>query len=237
MSPEEFRLHIKSLARKHPLYARVHPFWRAVFKGRLPLDSLRQWALDIYPFVRDFPKFYMHVAVKAPDVESLTFLGETIFEETGGGKISEAHSHLFMTFMKGIGIQPENISPEPPSEAGKAIWKYGWKTSREAAYLEGLAFVGLGVERPLPSFFGLLAEAFEKRYQIDPACTHFFSIHTQADVKHSQTALRLVLKTVSNESEQAAVEQSMRGLWDLQYANLNWLMFQTGTCRPGQRRD
>ncbi len=177
----------------------------------------------MYPFVRDFPRFYLHVATKCDSVPALTFLSETIFEETGCGKESEAHSNLFKRFLGGIGLSEETILSTPMTPAGKAIWEFVGDTARQGTFLEGLAAVGLGVERPLPSFFPMVARALIRHYGASDHSVEFFSIHSVADVKHSQLAARLVADQAPTPALQKRTREIVFHIWDLQKAHLDEL--------------
>lgn len=224
MTTEEFRRHLKGLPQTHPFYQKAHPFWRACFRGRLPIEAIRAWALDTHPFVRDFPRSYMQVASKTDSTEALTYLGETIYEETGCGVVSESHANLFMGFMKGLGMTEDDLLPEPPSKGGRAAWEYVSNMAREGTFLEGLACVGLGVERPLPEFYAMLARSFTSRYNVPADSVRYFSLHTSADVKHSMTALKIILQGSETVAMQQRVEQVIKGLWDIQAQHLDELL-------------
>jgi pyrroloquinoline quinone (PQQ) biosynthesis protein C len=236
MNTEEYRQHLKRLPETHPFYQRMHPFWRACFRGQLPREALHAWARDTYPFVRDFPRFYLHVAAKAGSTEALTFLGETIYEETGSGEVKESHANLFTGFMEALGVSRSDLPPEPPSVKGHAVWKYVWDTTREGSYLEGLACVGLGIERPLPEFYGFLAKAFGARYGVAAKALRYFTIHTVADVKHSQIALRLVAESAATTEQRSSVESAITRLWDIQLEQLDELWVRYGEHAPVGRQ-
>lgn len=228
MNTEEFRKHLKQLPQRHPFYQKAHPFWHACFRGRLPVEAVRAWALDTHPFVRDFPRSYMQVAAKTDSTEALTYLGETIYEETGCGEVSESHANLFATFMKGLGMSEAELLPEPPSKGGRAAWEYVGRMAREGTFIEGLACVGLGVERPLPEFYAMLARTFQRHYNVPTEPLRYFSLHTSADVKHSMTALKIILQGANTEALQQRVEQVITGLWDIQLQHLDELLEKYG---------
>jgi pyrroloquinoline quinone (PQQ) biosynthesis protein C len=223
MSINAFRLEMRQWQEEHPLFQSTHPFWRDCFRGRLALDDIRRWGFDVYPFVRDFPRAYIHCASKCDSIATLTFICETIYEETGCGKESEAHSNLFKRFLNSIGPTEEEILGTTMTPAGRAPWEYVGRIAREGTFLEGLAAVGLGVERPLPTFFPMVAKAMMKHYDASEHAVEFFSIHSVADVKHSQIAARIISDLAVTPAQQARVKEIVFHLWDLQKAHLDWL--------------
>lgn len=223
MNSNDFRQHLRDLSRRHPLFQRAHPFWRDCFRGRLPVAALQQWARDIYPFVRDFPWQYLHVATKCESVPALTGLCETIYEETGSGQTALAHSELFKRFMFALGLDESDTLLAPQTETGRAFWAFVTRTSRQGTFLEALACVGLGVERPLPKFFPMVAKALERHYGLSAQAVEFFAIHSVADVKHSQLAARLVVEAATTPELQMRVQEIVFNIWDRQQAHLDAL--------------
>jgi len=123
-STRAFRQDLRQLQAEHPLFSATHPFWRDCFRGRLSQADVRRWAVDVYPLVRDFPRLYLQVAAKCADERALTFLAETIFEETGSGREAESHPTLFRRFLIELG-QPENKPPiEPMTTSGKLLHEF-----------------------------------------------------------------------------------------------------------------
>lgn len=218
-----FRQELLRIQRGHPLFQGVHPFWRDCFRGRLSVEDVRRWALDVYPVVRDFSRLYLHVAAKCADERVLTFLATTIFEETGSGVEADSHPTLFREFMAAIGIEPTDLRERPATAAGRECHDFAWATVRDDSFLAGLALVGLGIERPLPTFFAMIARAFQRDLGLTDAAVRYFAVHTVADVKHSQLAARIVSEHATGADAQAAVRTVLNQLWTLQQAQLDQL--------------
>lgn len=218
-----FRRELRELQRRHPLHARLHPFWRDCFRGRLAAAAIRRWGEDIHPVVRDFAPLYLHVAARCRDERTLTFLAETLYEETGGGVEAESHPTLFRRFLRAVGAAEGELPALPATAAGRELHALAWRTVREGSFVEGLALVGLGIERPLPALFAMLERAFRRHLGLAEADVRFFAVHTVADVKHSQVASRLVGELAVTPGEQSGVRALLHRLWDLQLAQLDEL--------------
>lgn len=225
-----FRRELRALQRRHPFHAGIHPFWRDTFRGRQPVATIRAWAGDVYPLVRDFSRLYLHVAAKCADERILTFLAETIFEETGGGVEAESHPTLFRRFLQSLGVNETEVIPVPATRAGRACHEFAWATVREGSFLEGLTLVGLGIERPLPALFAMIARAFQRHLAVPEADLRFFAVHTVADVKHSQLAARIVGELAVTPEQQAQVAAVLNRLWNLQHAQLDELQPPAGAA-------
>ncbi|GEM_PF-2453521 len=218
-----FRLELKQIQKQHPLFRRTHPFWRDCFRGKLSKKDVRHWALEIYPLVEIFSRLYIQVAAHCESERALTFLAETIYEETGSGKESESHPLLFRNFLNSLGVVDDEIPHHSTTEAGKKLVDYSWKTVREGTFLEGLSLVGLGIERPLPTFFKMISNSFQKHLRLTETDVHFFAVHTVADVKHSQLAARIVAEEARTSDQRKSVARILNKVWDLQLQQLDTL--------------
>jgi pyrroloquinoline quinone (PQQ) biosynthesis protein C len=218
-----FRQELRAMQQQHPLFQTTHPFWNDCFRGRLSVDDLRCWGLDVYPMIRRFANFYVNVAAKCDSERTLTFLAETIFEETGSGVEAESHPTLFRNFLKALGISDDDISENCITEAGGACAKFCHDLTRTGTFLEGIALVGVGIERTLPGFFQMLAQTFQRRYSMDESAVKFFLIHTVADVKHSQIASRIVAELAETPNARKQIRELLFHFWDLQKRQLDEL--------------
>lgn len=222
MKNESFISELRAFAQTHPLFRKSHPFWRDCFRGSQSVGRIRQWTADVHPFIRDFPLFYLHVAAKGVQGPALTHVCETIYEETGSGQPDASHLMLFERFMGAIQapLPADEAASSPPA---RAICEYTWELARRGDFMEGLALLGLGVERPLTRLFPLAARAFERRYRLEARAVEFFSTHGQADAKHSQVAARIVGTLAVTAGQKARVREILQGLWDRQIRHLDYL--------------
>jgi pyrroloquinoline quinone (PQQ) biosynthesis protein C len=218
-----FRRELRQFQQEHPLFQTIHPFWRDCFRGRLERGDIRRWALDVYPLIRDFPRLYVQVASKCDDEKTLTFLAETVFEETGGGVESESHPTLFRAFLKALEVPEHEIRERSETQAGRAFWEHSWRMVRDGTFLEGLTYLGLGIERPLPGLFEMIARSFQQQHGLDASAVKFFKVHTVADVKHSQLAARIVSELAQTSEQQARMREVLMEVWDLQMRQLDEL--------------
>jgi pyrroloquinoline quinone (PQQ) biosynthesis protein C len=226
-----FRMELKQIQKQHPLFQKIHPFWRDCFRGRLGVEEIRRWALDVNPLVGVFSRLYIQVAAHCESERALTFLAETIYEETGSGNEMESHPLLFRNFLKSLGVAEEEIPRNATTEAGQKLIDYSWKIVCDGTFVEGLSLVGLGIERPLPTFFKMISNSFQKHLGMTEADVRFFAVHTVADIRHSQLAARNVAEEARTKAEQQAVATILKRVWDLQLEQLNEL---TTKCRPAE---
>jgi len=222
MKNDSFTSGLRTFVQAHPLFRKSHPFWRDCFRGSQSIERIQRWTVDVHPFIRDFPLFYLHVATKGTQGPALTHICETIYEETGSGNPAASHLMLFERFMGAVKTPLPTVEAAA-SPAARAICEYTWDIARRGDFLEGVALLGLGVERPLTRLFPLAAKAFERRYDLSAEAVEFFSTHGVADYKHSQIAARIVDSLAVTPAQQARVREILHGLWDRQKQHLDSL--------------
>jgi pyrroloquinoline quinone (PQQ) biosynthesis protein C len=69
-----------------------------------------------------------------------------------------------------------------------------------------------------------LRRSFQTHYQLNEEALKFFSVHTVADIKHSQLAARLVSDLARTPEQQEQVRSVLTRLWDLQQRQLDELV-------------
>jgi len=69
----------------------------------------------------------------------------------------------------------------------------------------------------------MIRRTFQTHYGMDETAVRFFSVHTVADVKHSQLAARLVSELARTPEQQHQVRSVLIRLWDLQQRQLDEL--------------
>lgn len=227
-----FRLELKQIQKQHPLFQRTHAFWRNCFRGKLDQKDIRRWALEVYPLIRDFSRLYLHVAAKCESERTLTFLAETIYEETGSGQETASHPLLFRNFLRSLGVAEEDIPLDGATAASRTLLDFSWEIARTGTFVEGLSLVGLAIERPLPGFFKMIARSFQRNLGLSDLDVRFFSVHTVADVKHSQLAAKIIAEEALTASERQAVARILNRFWDLQLEQLNELDAASPVLQP-----
>jgi pyrroloquinoline quinone (PQQ) biosynthesis protein C len=86
--------------------AYVHPYWDGLVggelvsraaTGRLSLEEMRGWMLQMYPVIHAFPKFLAEALIKVEDDYSRTFFIDNI-------RVERAHATHWVQMAEGFGV-------------------------------------------------------------------------------------------------------------------------------------
>ena len=192
-----------------------HPFYQAWTEGRLPLDTLRDYARQYFHHVEAFPRAVSAVHSACPDRDGRRMLAENLAEEEGieGGK--QDHASLWLMFACGLGeseiaVRAQALNPE--TEALIATFR---KLSHRS-YASGLGAL-YAYESQFPAVAAAKIEGLIDRYGIDDEETlRFFRVHESADVEHSAVCRSLLDRLPEGEQAEAiaAGEELAGALWN-----------------------
>src|SRR5882672_3920346 len=93
------------------MYEFVSPHWDAlvdgpwaesIVSGRLSIQQMQGWILQLYPFIYDFPKFLAEGLIKVEDDFARTFLIENI-------RIEKAHAEHWTWMGEGFGLDRQEM--------------------------------------------------------------------------------------------------------------------------------
>src|SRR4051812_20670897 len=89
-----------------------HPFYRAWTEGRLPLDTLRDYARQYFHHVEAFPRAVSAVHSACPDPNGRRMLAENLAEEEGVESGKQDHATLWLMVAGGVGESEEGVSDQ-----------------------------------------------------------------------------------------------------------------------------
>src|SRR5262245_31306894 len=79
-----------------------HPFYQAWTEGRLPIDTLRDYARQYFHHVEAFPRVVSAVHSSCTDRDGRRMLAENLAEEEGIEKGKQDHATLWLMFAAGL---------------------------------------------------------------------------------------------------------------------------------------
>src|SRR5262245_25044939 len=79
-----------------------HPFYQAWTEGRLPIDTLRDYARQYFHHVEAFPRAVSAVHSSCTDRDGRRMLAENLAEEEGIEKGKQDHATLWLMFAAGL---------------------------------------------------------------------------------------------------------------------------------------
>src|SRR5436190_20108311 len=86
-----------------------HPFYQAWTEGRLPIDTLRDYARQYFHHVEAFPRAVSAVHSACPDRDGRRMLAENLAEEEGIEAGKQDHASLWLMFAAGLGESDEAV--------------------------------------------------------------------------------------------------------------------------------
>src|SRR3954451_23403774 len=192
-----------------------HPFYQAWTEGRLPLDTLRDYARQYFHHVEAFPRAVSAVHSSCPDREGRRMLAENLAEEEGIETGKQDHATLWMMFACGLGESDEAVRAQELNPETEALIDTFRKLSRQS-YAAGLGAL-YAYESQFPGVASAKIEGLIDRYGIsDEETLRFFRVHETADVEHSSVCRALLDRLSEAEKAEAvaAGDELAGALWN-----------------------
>lgn len=197
-----------------------HPFYQAWSAGELTRDDLREYAKDYYHHVEAFPTYLAELGIRLDEGELRRAVLANMEDEKGTAHArseeATAHCELWLDFAEGMGATRDMRSHRPVREVTDLI-AFFHRMASEAAPEEALAAF-YAYESQVPRVAKEKARGLRERYGADERATSYFTLHTTADVYHSQVwreqlAKRVEVSPEIAEQALAAGENAAKALW------------------------
>jgi pyrroloquinoline-quinone synthase len=192
-----------------------HPFYQAWAEGRLPLDTLRDYARQYFHHVEAFPRAVSAVHSACPDRDGRRMLAENLAEEEGIEAGKQDHATLWLMFACGLGEHEDAIRAQQLNPETMALIETFRRLSRQS-YAAGLGAL-YAYESQFPGVASAKIEGLIDRYGIaDEPTLRFFRVHESADVEHSSVCRALLDRLPAAEQDEAiaAGDELAGALWN-----------------------
>jgi len=192
-----------------------HPFYQAWTEGRLPLETLRDYARQYFHHVEAFPRAVSAVHSACPDRDGRRMLAENLAEEEGLDAGKQDHASLWLMFACGLGedegaVRAQQLNPETFDLIDT------FRRLSRRSYASGLGAL-YAYESQFPGVASAKIEGLIERYGIaDEQTLRFFRVHESADVEHSAVCRRLLDSLPEDQREEAvaAGDELAGALWN-----------------------
>ncbi|MCI0405496.1 MAG: CADD family putative folate metabolism protein [candidate division Zixibacteria bacterium] len=190
-----------------------HPFYKAWAAGLLSPEDLRNYACQYYHHVRAFPTYVAGIIANCENPRLRSVLLKNLIDEEGS---TPTHLDLWVDFGRSLGLtRGEMENSEVYPETRHFVDTFRHLTRNYSAPVGASALYAY--ESQIPA---VAAEKIEglKKYEfgtnLDVA---FFSVHQEADVKHTADLEKVMVEVRPEEEEKArlAVHQVLSGWWGL----------------------
>ena len=209
----EFVQHLDARIAKYDLLC--HPFYQAWSEGKLTRNDLCEYAREYYQHVDAFPAYLDEFAARLPHGHLRQAVLANREEEVGadGGR---AHSELWLDFVEGMGGGRSPRASYLPEL--KNLISHFHQVSREGGPEEVLAAF-YAYESQVPRVAAEKARGLREMYGADQKTCGYFTLHTTADVYHSNVWRNQLERMVEDNpaAEQRALdaaENAAKALWN-----------------------
>jgi pyrroloquinoline-quinone synthase len=213
MTTQEFFNQMDARIAKYDLLC--HPFYKAWSAGELTGKDLREYARDYYHHVEEFPSYLAEFGLRLEESELRRAVLANLAEEKGfNGK--PAHAELWLDFAEGMGASRDMRGHKPVAEVAE-LTRFFHRLAAEGTPEEALAAF-YAYESQVPRVAKEKARGLEEIYGADEKTRGYFTLHTTADVYHSQVWRQQLAKQLESHPEQAdkalaAGENAAKALW------------------------
>jgi len=212
-SPDSFFADLDARIGRYDLLQ--HPFYTAWSRGELTREDLREYASEYWHHVSAFPAYLSALHSQLPDGQLRRTVLENLADEEGM-RDGTPHSDLWMDFARGMGAHESEVRARELAPQTRALLQH-FRTAMNQSPAAALAAL-YAYESRVPAIAKTKAEGLERHYAADAQTRRYFTVHTVADVYHSQVwrdALTAELATHPEQTEAAlnAAEDAARTLW------------------------
>lgn len=218
MDTQEFFASLDARIAKHDLLC--HPFYKAWAAGELTTIDLKEYAEDYYHHVKAFPTYLAELAVRLNEGELREAILANLADEKGlpdaTGHASVEHAELWLDFAEAMGSSRQIGHQRPVAEVG-SLMTFFHDLASEGSAEEALAAF-YAYESQIPRVAKEKDRGLREMYGADEKACTYFTLHTSADVFHSQVwrqqlAKRLEAHPEAAEKALAAGGAAAQALW------------------------
>jgi pyrroloquinoline-quinone synthase len=217
MTPQEFFQQLDARVARFDLLC--HPFYKAWSAGELSRDDLREYARDYYHHVKAFPTYLAELSMRLEESELRRAVLANLADEKGCDDTTgnnPEHSELWLDFAEGMGTSRDLRGHEPVAEI-KNLTTFFHGVAGEGTPEEALAAF-YAYESQVPRVAAEKARGLREKYAADNKTCEYFTLHSIADVNHSQVwrqqlARRLEQNPQAAEPALIAAGNAAKALW------------------------
>lgn len=212
MTTTEFAEQLDARIAKYDLLC--HPFYKAWSTGDLTREDLREYARNYFHHVSAFPECLSEFASRVPQGAMRRAVLANRDEELGV-QGSCPHSELWLDFVEGMGGERQ-VTKKPVAEISELTNAFH-SVAQNGAPEEALAAF-YAYESQVPRVAAEKDRGLREMYGADAKTRGYFTLHTTADIYHSQVWKRQLLRVVENNPAAAerallAAESAAKALW------------------------
>ncbi len=200
------------IAEKHLL---KHPFYLAWTRGELSKEALTDYAKQYYHHVAAFPTYLSAVHTNCDDQPTRKQILSNLIDEEAG---SPNHPELWKQFAKGLGVGDVDLAKTSKQPETTNLIRTFRSVCGEQSTAEGLAAL-YAYESQIPAICESKIDGLKKHYDFtDPKHYEYFSVHIEADTKHSADEREMLGSYVDDrniDNVRTSVRRVLDALWQM----------------------
>lgn len=196
-----------------------HPFYQAWSAGELTREDLREYSANYYHHVAAFPTYLASFYSRLPEGELRRAVVQNLADEEGldGNSASRAHSELWLDFAEGMGASRAEVRASESVAEIEDLVEHFRSVAHEGSEAEALASF-YAYESQVPRVAKEKARGLREMYGADAKTCGYFTLHTTADVYHSNVWRDQLSKLVDGDDAAQeialnAAENAAKALW------------------------
>jgi pyrroloquinoline-quinone synthase len=197
-----------------------HPFYKAWAAGELTRDDLREYARHYYHHVEAFPSYLAEFALRLDDSELRRAVLANMIDEKGkpgkSGREAVPHAELWLDFAEGLGAS-RDMQWHLPVQQIMELTRFFHNVASDGKSEQALAAFYV-YESQVPRIAREKERGLREMYNADDKTCGYFTLHTTADVYHSNVWREQLEKRIATNPETApaaleAAENAAKMLW------------------------
>jgi len=186
------------------------PMLDAVRRGSMSRAGVRRWMLQASLVVRDFTRFISAIHANCPDQDGRKLLAENLWEEHGCGVKGRDHYSLVRRLARSLGASDADLDNVQPLPETANYINHCFNVTRDGSFVESMTALGIGVERPIPGFFGSMAKHLCSNYGLVPSDIQYLLVHVSEDEMHARRAEELISASANTTESREKAKQALR---------------------------
>ena len=204
------------------LHDQVRPQWQAILngawaegitQGRLTLEQMQGWLLQMYPFIHAFPKFLSAALLKVEDDEARDFYINNI-------RVEKAHAEHWLWMGQGFGVPANRMLALAEGDTAldgrvQSLTDWLWHINLRGTLAEAAAATSFAIEGVTGDIARKVTAGFV-RYKdvpgtdLSPRTYRWMREHAHYDDDHPRIALEIAARYAITERLQTRVRLAAR---------------------------